>query len=598
MSSEPAESQIAAVIEEFFKIMFWSLIKYLQYRKEAEDFTYSKRKELRLYRSSSKIEVGSKLEYVPCDMLTNPSCQLPSPWLIEKSSEAVKNFWILIDKEHSKHVIENIQLDYAKRVLNDTNNETHQICDISSNNTIKTLKHALEGDENNKEKKKMSASGKEERAHCSDTSHTIPPLQQSELFNNGYNTPSALNNSLVEPLMLIDRINNPFIAEDEVDDIFIIDDVDDLCFIDGNSVDDYKIEETNFFAIGYDLPTNYPDTATALDSECEAKFKDAIKRATKELFSNAMDWLMAELSNNKPLKDNIGFMDPNYNPGLYKLFALFGLEQLYCTSWTILMKNTGLNESKARKSEGRSKQPDFVVSAIYQLQICGVIFVAEGMDLKVLGFQCIDFYMMDLIQGIYMMTHIGQVNIPSSIKGMNLFVNEIETLLRVREIFLRIIWYFIPHEIATGTVQYGMDGLTPKDIERLSRKSDDYFLLEIRRWRLCSSRVKFGCEPGEQSLLARQFVYWSVKERQWSQTTISEILDNGMNQLSKYLNVIAKGPVPDKNYTFTGVCDERLKATNSKPVQLKGFVVLVAGFHTLLWRAVEEKLIRHKYYIA
>ncbi|RIB03391.1 hypothetical protein C2G38_2225182 [Gigaspora rosea] len=516
MSSEPAESQIAAVIEEFFKIMFWSLIKYLQYRKEAEDFTYSKRKELRLYRSSSKIEVGSKLEYVPCDMLTNPSCQLPSPWLIEKSSEAVKNFWILIDKEHSKHVIENIQLDYAKRVLNDTNNETHQICDISSNNTIKTLKHALEGDENNKEKKKMSASGKEERAHCSDTSHTIPPLQQSELFNNGYNTPL------------------PYTSEDEVDDIFIIDDVDDLCFIDGNSVDDYKIEETNvshlflkyqnnsiniakpFFAIGYDLPTNYPDTATALDSECEAKFKDAIKRATKELFSNAMDWLMAELSNNKPLKDNIGFMDPNYNPGLYKLFALFGLEQLYCTSWTILMKNTGLNESKARKSEGRSKQPDFVVSAIYQLQICGVIFVAE-------------------------------VSPPS--ERNNVYKN-------------------------------------CKDL--ISVGDGDCVALELKYVNL----------PGEQSLLARQFVYWSVKERQWSQTTISEILDNGMNQLSKYLNVIAKGPVPDKNYTFTGVCDERLKATNSKPVQLKGFVVLVAGFHTLLWRAVEEKLIRHKYYIA
>ncbi|CAG8817537.1 22101_t:CDS:1, partial [Cetraspora pellucida] len=47
----------------------------------------------------------------------------------------------------------------------------------------------------------------------------------------------------------------------------------------------------------------------------------------------------------------------------------------------------------------------------------------------------IDFYMMDLVQGMYMMLYISQVQIPSSIKEMNLFVNELETLLKVREIF-------------------------------------------------------------------------------------------------------------------------------------------------------------------
>ncbi|CAG8754005.1 3318_t:CDS:1, partial [Dentiscutata heterogama] len=68
----------------------------------------------------------------------------------------------------------------------------------------------------------------------------------------------------------------------------------------------------------------------------------------------------------------------------------------------------------------------------------------------------------------------------------------------------------------------------------------------------------------EQSLLTRQYIYWSEKERKWNRTTISEILNNGMDQLSKYLNIIAKGPVPDENYNFAGVCDERLKATNSE----------------------------------
>lgn len=51
-----------------------------------------------------------------------------------------------------------------------------------------------------------------------------------------------------------------------------------------------------------------PTQQTALDAECEAKFRDAIKRVTKESFSHATDWLMAELSNNKHLKDNMGFI--------------------------------------------------------------------------------------------------------------------------------------------------------------------------------------------------------------------------------------------------------------------------------------------------
>src|SRR6266540_707276 len=39
--------------------------------------------------------------------------------------------------------------------------------------------------------------------------------------------------------------------------------------------------------------------------------------------------------------------------------------------------NTGLKGSKARKLEGRARQPDFVVSAIHQLETSGVLFVGE-----------------------------------------------------------------------------------------------------------------------------------------------------------------------------------------------------------------------------
>ncbi|PKY30987.1 hypothetical protein RhiirB3_342471 [Rhizophagus irregularis] len=142
----------------------------------------------------------------------------------------------------------------------------------------------------------------------------------------------------------------------------------------------------------------------------------------------------------------------------------------YIVEWP----NTGLDESKARKS-GRSKQPDFVVSVIHQLQTSGVIFVGEvsppseknnvykncndlirigvfmkdcldsaidlGADIKMLGFQCVDytvdFYMMDIVQGTYIMIHIGQISVPASVKEMLHFVDEIEILLKIREIFCK-----------------------------------------------------------------------------------------------------------------------------------------------------------------
>jgi hypothetical protein len=95
--------------------------------------------------------------------------------------------------------------------------------------------------------------------------------------------------------------------------------------------------------------------------------------------------------------------------------------------------NTGLDESKARKLQGRSKQPDFTISIIHRLRKNGVIFVVKlarlrknnvykncndlirvgifmkdcldsvidkGADIKVLGFQCIGkllFFIMQIL---------------------------------------------------------------------------------------------------------------------------------------------------------------------------------------------------------
>ncbi|CAG8595839.1 1300_t:CDS:1, partial [Ambispora gerdemannii] len=44
--------------------------------------------------------------------------------------------------------------------------------------------------------------------------------------------------------------------------------------------------------------------------------------------------------------------------------------------------NTALNESKARKFEGRVKQPDFTVSIVSQLQTSATIFVGGYSTIK------------------------------------------------------------------------------------------------------------------------------------------------------------------------------------------------------------------------
>ncbi|RIB06488.1 hypothetical protein C2G38_1938108, partial [Gigaspora rosea] len=135
--------------------------------------------------------------------------------------------------------------------------------------------------------------------------------------------------------------------------------------------------------------------------------------------------------------------------------------------------NTGLKESRARKLEGRARQPDFIVSAIHQLETSGTLFVGEvtspaekgnvykncndlirigvfmkecidsaidkGSDIKLLGFQCIeytiDFYAMELsAPGLYFMYHIGQASIPTSVKTMTHLIDDIEIFLTVRDI--------------------------------------------------------------------------------------------------------------------------------------------------------------------
>ncbi|CAG8446616.1 10664_t:CDS:2 [Funneliformis mosseae] len=213
-----------------------------------------------------------------------------------------------------------------------------------------------------------------------------------------------------------------------------------------------------------------------LNSEYELKFREAIKKS-KESRVCAMNWFHKELADNHLLNEKLGNIilkgletlpsvkirnEPseitlitNYLDYIMK--STFHNPDKYIVQWP----NIALNESKTRKFEGRSKQPDFTVSIIHQHQTESVIFVGEVsppsqknnvykncndlirigvfmkdcMDFSIDKDYTIDFYMLDFKKGTYFMLHIGQIKVPASIKEMLSFVDELETLLTVREIF-------------------------------------------------------------------------------------------------------------------------------------------------------------------
>jgi hypothetical protein len=256
-----------------------------------------------------------------------------------------------------------------------------------------------------------------------------------------------------------------------------------------------------------------PVQNATLNSEYELKFREAIKK-TKKSREHATDWFYTELADDRNLRKGLGSLilkyletlptekiknEPseitfitNYLDNMMK--SLFHDPDKHMVQWP----NTALNESKSRKYEGRSKQPDFVVSIIHQLQTDSVIFIGEvsppsqrsnvyknckdlirlgvfmkdcmdsaidkGADINVLGFHCvgkqvsivcfcltkfllttflpfhyidyeIDFYTTVLIQGTYFMAHIGKVLVPASIEEILYFVDELEKLLGIQEIF-------------------------------------------------------------------------------------------------------------------------------------------------------------------
>ncbi|CAB4389096.1 unnamed protein product [Rhizophagus irregularis] len=156
--------------------------------------------------------------------------------------------------------------------------------------------------------------------------------------------------------------------------------------------------------------------------------------------------------------------------------------------------------------------------------------------------------------------------------------------------------------VINGKKQKGSGRFGYSDIFILSSEGDNNVILELKYIPLVglinsNQKNNFGAnelenldkileKENEESVLKRSYTYWSKEEKKMNLTTIDETLNKGLNQLNLYMKTISKGKAI--NYSNSGVFDERVKITKSKPNKLKGFVILVIGFRHILWKSANE----------
>ncbi|CAB4475642.1 unnamed protein product [Rhizophagus irregularis] len=193
-----------------------------------------------------------------------------------------------------------------------------------------------------------------------------------------------------------------------------------------------------------------------------------------------------------------------------------------------------------------------------------------------------------------------------------------ESLIIANEAMLQaIVEILLPLKYRIPELSLVMDGKKSKgsgrfgysDIFVLKGTGNNYISLELKYISLVglirlNQKVEFGAnelenldkileKENEEILLKRPYAYWSKELKKTNQTTIGEVLDNGIRQLESYMNTIAKGKVAD--YFSSGIFDKRVKIVKSNPNKLKGFVILVIGFRRILWKPVEEVISNYTY---
>ncbi|GET01173.1 C2H2-type zinc finger transcription factor [Rhizophagus clarus] len=420
----------------------------------------------------------------------------------EKKSEEVNVFW------ENKHLDQKLDILDKKRKIVEAEGVV---------NFLQTGNERLNDTSKMVHKSQLNLLRRDEAKKSKNDEQEVKDVDKSEpsTNNEGYFLRKRRNTDYNEERMS-KRQDDENEDEDE-DGVIIINDVEELCFRDGNPANDLRIGDTNVSQLfrkyqnesvqiakteGLFVESNVheilslssifllapgshsntmidilgspllneihqqfaPAQKIELSSDCEAIFRKVIKHAAKESRHKAIKLLLAELTNNETLNENLGSVilkglemlpsdklrnEPseitlitNYLD--YVLKGTFHDPDKHIVQWP----NTALNEiavifigevsPPSQKTNVYKNCCDLIRLGVF-MKDCMDFAVDKGADINVIGFQCvdhtIDFYMIDLVEGIYIMVHIGQVSVPASVKELLSFVDQIEVLLKIREIF-------------------------------------------------------------------------------------------------------------------------------------------------------------------
>ncbi|CAI2182048.1 15916_t:CDS:2, partial [Funneliformis geosporum] len=84
----------------------------------------------------------------------------------------------------------------------------------------------------------------------------------------------------------------------------------------------------------------------------------------------------------------------------------------------------------------------------------------------------------------------------------------------------------------------------------------------------------------EDELLGRKYFYWCKEGKKFKQIVVEELINNGMEQLGRYLKTMQKGKVSNNG---SGICDDKIKIVKGKGY-LGGVLVVSIGSQRVLTR--------------
>jgi len=91
-------------------------------------------------------------------------------------------------------------------------------------------------------------------------------------------------------------------------------------------------------------------------------------------------------------------------------------------------------------------------------------------------------------------------------------------------------------------------------------------------------------EEDEDTILKRNYMYWSKDLGQPETKTVGSILEGGMEQLTRYMKTVAKGQT--KGWDDSGIWDKRIKVGNGGDL-LQGHVIMGIGKSRFLVRSIQ-----------